>query len=68
MFLRLHSFPQLNDIIISSRALDRTILHPLLFLPSSSSIVLTRLSGPRQTHYFSENLVAPRIEPRSLDL
>jgi hypothetical protein len=28
---------------------------PLLFLPSSSSTVLTRLSGPRsRTHYFSE--------------
>jgi hypothetical protein len=39
-------------------------LEPLLFLPSSSSIVLTRLSGPRsKTHYFSENLVAPGIEP-----
>jgi hypothetical protein len=33
---------------------------PLLFLPSSSSVVLTRLSGPR---YFSGNLVAPGIEP-----
>jgi hypothetical protein len=31
---------------------------PLLFLPSSSSVVLTRLSGPRSRHYFSENLVA----------
>jgi hypothetical protein len=32
---------------------------PLLFLSSSSSIVLTRQSGSRfQTHYFSENLVA----------
>jgi hypothetical protein len=39
---------------------------PLLFLPSSSSVVLTRLSGPPfQTHYFSENLVAPGIEPET---
>jgi hypothetical protein len=37
---------------------------PLLFLPSSSSVVLTRLSWtPFQTHYFSENLVAQGIEP-----
>jgi hypothetical protein len=35
---------------------------PLLFLPSSFSIVFTRLGGP---HYFSENLVAPGIEPRT---
>jgi hypothetical protein len=35
---------------------------PLLFLPSSSSVVLARLSGPRSTHYFSENLVAPGVE------
>jgi hypothetical protein len=27
-------------------------LEPLLFLPSSSSIVPTRLSGPRSRHYF----------------
>jgi hypothetical protein len=38
---------------------------PLLFLSSSSSIVLTR---PFQTHYFSENLVAPGIETGPLDL
>jgi hypothetical protein len=39
------------------------------FLPNSSSIELTRLSGaPFQTHYFSENLVAPGIEPGPLDL
>jgi hypothetical protein len=42
---------------------------PLLFLPSSSSIVLARLSGPPlQTHYFSENVVEPEIEPGPLDL
>jgi hypothetical protein len=36
---------------------------PLLSLSSSSSIVLTRLSGPCSRHYFSENLVTPGIEP-----
>jgi hypothetical protein len=36
---------------------------PLLSLPSSSSVVLTRLSGPR-----SGNLVASEIEPGPLDL
>jgi hypothetical protein len=42
---------------------------PLLILPSSSSIVLTRLNwAPFQTHYFSENLVTPGIEPGPLDL
>jgi hypothetical protein len=42
---------------------------PLLFLPSGSSFVLTRLSGtPFQTHYFSENLVVPEIEPGPLGL
>jgi hypothetical protein len=29
-------------------------LEPLLFLPSSSSIVLTRLSGPRSRHIISQ--------------
>jgi hypothetical protein len=38
---------------------------PLLFLSSSSSIVSTRLT---QTHYFSENLVAPGIELGLLNL
>jgi hypothetical protein len=38
------------------------------FLPSSSSSVLTREWTPFQTHYFSENLVAPVIEPGPLDL
>jgi hypothetical protein len=42
---------------------------PLLFLPSNSSIVLTRLGGTLfLTHYFSENLVVPEIEPGRLDL
>jgi hypothetical protein len=41
---------------------------PRLFHPSSSSVVLTRLEWtPLQTHY-SENLVAPEIEPGPLDL
>jgi hypothetical protein len=39
---------------------------PLLFLSSSSSIVLTRIV--HMTHYSSENLVAPGIETGSLDL
>jgi hypothetical protein len=39
-----------------------SILDSILFLASSSSVVLTRLSGP---HYFSKNLVAPGIEPRT---
>jgi hypothetical protein len=43
-------------------------LEPLLFLSSSSLIVVTRLSGPLQTHYFSENLVAPGIELGRPDL
>jgi hypothetical protein len=40
-----------------------------LFISSISSVVITRRSGPRtpfQTRYFSENLVASRIEPRPL--
>jgi hypothetical protein len=37
----------------------------LLFLPSISSLVLTRLSGPRS---FSENLIAQGMEPGPLDL
>jgi hypothetical protein len=38
---------------------------PLLVYSSSSSIELTRLSGPRSRHYYSENLVAPGIEPET---
>jgi hypothetical protein len=39
---------------------------PLLFLPSSPSIVLMKAEWtPFQTHYFSENLVVPGIEPRT---
>jgi hypothetical protein len=42
---------------------------PLLFLPSSSSIVLMRLSGPcSRTTTSQEILVAPVIEPGPLDL
>jgi hypothetical protein len=42
---------------------------PLLLLPSSSSVVITRLSGPRSRPTTSqENLVAPGIEPGPLDL
>jgi hypothetical protein len=41
----------------------------LLFPSSSSSIVLNEAEWtPFQTHYFSENLVAPGIEPGLLDL
>jgi hypothetical protein len=37
---------------------------PLFFHSSSSSIILTRLSGPPfQTHYVSENIVELGIEP-----
>jgi hypothetical protein len=44
-------------------------LEPLLFLHSSHSIVLTRLSGSKlQTRYFSENVVVLGIEPGTLDL
>jgi hypothetical protein len=35
---------------------------PLLFIPSSSLIVLEAEWTPFQTHYYSENLVAPGIE------
>jgi hypothetical protein len=46
--------------------LDRSLY---FFLPSSSSIVLTRLSCPRsRPFYFSENLAAPGIEAGPLDL
>jgi hypothetical protein len=38
---------------------------PLLFYPSSSSVVLTEWT-PFQTHYFSENLITPGIEPGPL--
>jgi hypothetical protein len=38
----------------------------LLFLPSSSPFVLTKLSGiPFQTRYFSENVVVPRNRTRT---
>jgi hypothetical protein len=41
----------------------------LLFLPSSSSLVFKEAKcTPFQTHYFSENLVVPEIEPGPLDL
>jgi hypothetical protein len=44
--------------------LDFLDLEPLLFHSSNSSVILTRLEwSPFQTHYFSENLVAPEIEP-----
>jgi hypothetical protein len=42
---------------------------PLLFLPSSSPIILTKLSGPRSRPTTSQkNLVVPGIEPGPLDL
>jgi hypothetical protein len=44
--------------------LDRSLLN---CLPSSSSVVLTEWTL-FQTHYFSENLVAPGIEPGPLAL
>jgi hypothetical protein len=41
----------------------------LLSLPSCSSVVLTRLGGPRfRPTNSKKNLVAPGIEPRPLDL
>jgi hypothetical protein len=41
----------------------------LLFLPSSSSVVLTRMSGSRSwTNTSQKNQVAPGIEPGPLDL
>jgi hypothetical protein len=41
----------------------------LPFLSSSSSVVLNEAEwAPFQTHYFSENLIAPGIEPEPLDL
>jgi hypothetical protein len=41
----------------------------LLFLPSSSSVVLTRLEWtPFHTHYVSENLVASGIKYGPLNL
>jgi hypothetical protein len=43
------------------------ITEPQLFLSSSSSIVLTSLSGPRSRLCFSENVVAPGMEPGPLD-
>jgi hypothetical protein len=44
-------------------------MDPLLFLPSSYSIVLTGLNELRSRPNTSEkNLVAPRIEPGPLDL
>jgi hypothetical protein len=42
---------------------------PLLFLQSSSSVVLNEAEWtPFQTDYFSENPVAQGIEPGPLDL
>jgi hypothetical protein len=43
---------------LGCEACEFSRLEPLLFLSSSSSIVLTRLSGPR-----SKNQVLPGIEP-----
>jgi hypothetical protein len=50
------------------RILDFLDKEPLLFLSSSSSVVLTRLSGPRSrpTTFFC--LEVPGIEPGSADL
>jgi hypothetical protein len=46
-----------------------SILEPLLFISNSSSVVLTRLSGPRSRPTTSQkNPVVPGIEPRPLDL
>jgi hypothetical protein len=44
-----------------------SIPEPLLFLSSSSSVVEAEWT-PFQTHYVSENLVAPGIEPGPPDL
>jgi hypothetical protein len=45
------------------------IPEPLFYLPSSSSVVLNEAEWtPIQTHYFSENPVAPGIEPGPLDV
>jgi hypothetical protein len=42
---------------------------PLLFLSNSSTVVLNEAERTSfQAHYFSENLVAPGIEPEPLDL
>jgi hypothetical protein len=42
---------------------------PLLFLTSSSSVILTRVEWtPFQTHCYSENLVALGIEPWTSEL
>jgi hypothetical protein len=64
-----------RGVLLGQRGGSRTAVisvsrpEPLLFLPSSSAVVLTRLSEPPfQTHYFSENLVASGIEPGPLDL
>jgi hypothetical protein len=44
-------------------------LEALLFLSSSSLIVPNEAEWtPFQNHYFSENLVAPGMEPELLDL
>jgi hypothetical protein len=52
---------RLNDRIPT--AVNFGFLHqPLHFLPSSSSVILMRLIS-FQTHYFSQNLGAPGIEP-----
>jgi hypothetical protein len=69
--------PTFTDRGVSRGQCDRSLRsyswfyrpEPLPFLSSSSSIVLTRLSGPRSRPTTSQkNLVAPGLEPRFLDL
>jgi hypothetical protein len=58
---------QRDKYLLSYSRLSRP--EPLLFRSSSSSVALTRLTGPRSRPTTSQkNLVAPGIEPGTLDL
>jgi hypothetical protein len=71
---RMTTFADIGCRVVSAAAPLRSysqssIPEPLLFLPSSSSIVLTRLSGPRSRPTASQkNLVAQGLKPGPLDL
>jgi hypothetical protein len=61
-FLQIESVAWSAQRIPTAFNLDFLEPEPLLFHSSSSSVILTRLTTTFQTHYFSENMVAPGIE------
>jgi hypothetical protein len=60
----------IEDVAWSAQRIPKAVIlgfldpKPLLLNLSSSSVILEAEWTPFQTHYFSENLVAPGIESR----